>query len=365
LIVGDILEIDQQAIDEVRVIGRVISGKTFSGKEQKLDIPEIYSVQNPSIKKAKKCLLESMQDLDDIALLLSGGKDSRMLGVLLKELGKDVTCYTYIGRHNKYEENELKVSKIVAKKLGFRHSVIDIDWESKEDNGFYDRKMIPEIVKKTDGSPIFQTVLTMSYARPKIQEKILITGDLVTELLDTGEYRPWYHGKDIKRFLFDCEKCIIDTVDDLESYNRLSDMYESTDVNNLLIVRKSDRINRKSVYKDLGWNVFFPALDVDVLSNVFSLPYKFRTDGNLPRMIVKMTNKELYKTRTTRSPFSLKYPLSFHIAYGRVFKTGVNNTPIIGSFNDDIRIIENKHKRERLDNLQWWKFANGVKDEKN
>jgi asparagine synthetase B (glutamine-hydrolysing) len=297
--------------------------------------------------------MDSMQDFDDIALLLSGGKDSRMLACLLKEMGKDVSCYTYIGRHSTYEENELKVAKKVAKKLGFSHETIELNW-----NSYYDTKLIPKIIKAADGVPMFQMVLTMATIRPQISEDMLITGDLVTEYLDTAEYRPWKDGKDIKSVLFNRENLLVKTPEDQQIADQLKSMYDTNDVNTMILVRKSDRIIRAQVYKKLGYKVFHPALDEHVLNHTFSLPMKQRTDGYLARTIVKETDSELFKLRTTRSPFSLRFPLSFHIAYGKIMNTGVNNTPIPGSFDDENAKIENKTEKYRDDNYRWWKSLN-------
>lgn len=344
--------INNQSINEVRVIGREISQKTFSGKNLDYKIPHFDEVKT-SLDDVKKALMDSMQDYDDIALLLSGGKDSRMLACLLKELGKEVACYSYIGRHSKYEENELKVAKKVANILGFRHKKIEINWDA-----YYDRKIIPKIIEASDGVPIFQAFLTMATIRPKIPEKNLITGDLITEFLDTAEYRPWKDGKDIKEVLFKREEVILKTSEDKKIVEKLKDIYEKNDINTLLCLRKSDRIVRAQVYKKLGYKVIHPALDKDVLQYTFSLPMKQKTDGYLARNIIKKTSPKLYKLRNARSPFSLRFPLSFHIAYGKIMNTGVNNTPIKGSFDEQNSKIKNKAEKYRDDNYRWWKFLN-------
>jgi asparagine synthetase B (glutamine-hydrolysing) len=343
----------KESVDETRVVGRELSQKTFSGKKIDYNIPEIKSIPS-SLIHVKEALKLSMQDYDDVALLLSGGKDSRMLAVLLKVLKKDVTCYTYIGRHNKYEENELKVAKRVAERLGFSHKVLELNWKN-----FYDRDTIPNIIKATDGTPIFHTVLTMANIRPGIPQKHLITGDLVTELLDTAEYRPWKDGKEGKVVLFNREKTIVKTDDDKRIVAKLRAMYDAHSLEEMLLLRKTDRIVRAQVYKKLGFKVIHPALDNNVLNHTFSLPLKDRTDGKLMRRIIKRTNPELYKYRTARSPLSLRYPLSVHMAYGKIMGTGVNNTPIQGSFNEKNKKIVDKEEKYRNDNYLWWRHVLG------
>ena len=62
--------INNQSINEVRVIGREISQKTFSGKNLDYKIPHFDEVKT-SLDDVKKALMDSMQDYDDIALLFA------------------------------------------------------------------------------------------------------------------------------------------------------------------------------------------------------------------------------------------------------------------------------------------------------
>ncbi len=57
-----------------------------------------------------------------VALPLSGGFDSRLIGLLLKKAGiQNVTCFTY----GNPEHRETKTSKEIARKLGFRWMIVD------------------------------------------------------------------------------------------------------------------------------------------------------------------------------------------------------------------------------------------------
>jgi len=343
----------EEVVTEVLTVGRELSGKTFSGKPLDYNIPKFDDkfMRLPSIRPVKKALLESLQDYDDVALLLSGGKDSRMLACLLKELGKEVTCYTYIMRHNTYEENELKASKRVARALNYKHRTIDINFKN-----YYNPKLIEKIMKITDGVPLFHSLLTLCTIRPYIEQKHVITGNLITELLDTSEYRPWKDGKDVKRFLFNQERfSSFETY--CETRFKLLKIYGDTPLNELLLLRKSDRIIRERVYDTLNFGVVRPALDKQVLQTAFTLPLNYRTDGYIPRNIIRITNRNLYKLPTARSPFSLRVPLSFHIAYAKLFGQSIDNTPIPGAFNDTLLNLP-KIEKYRLDNVLWWQHVN-------
>jgi len=336
------------AIDEMRIIGREISGRTFSGKKLDYKIPEILDV-NTSYDKIKNNIMEYLDQFDDIALLLSGGKDSRLLACILKAMGKKVKCYTYITRYNKYERNELKVAQNVAHKLGFEHETISWHWDE-----YYDFSKIYNIVSKTDGVPLFHTLLTMAHVRPQIPEHNLITGDLITELWDTMEYRPKIDKSTLKGTLYRREHVITRTPEDAKIVGQLKRLYLDTDNKTLLLILKSDRLIRKQVYDKLKWNVIHPALDAKTLCSVLSLDMKDRTDGNLMRRLIKKINPELYKYRTARSPLSLRFPLSYHIAYSRVMKASVSTTSIPGGHDYEVRRIKNKHERYREDNYRWW-----------
>ena len=341
--------------NEMLTVGRSLSERTLSGTQIDFNIPDFNDNLDTSINLVKRALLEVLDQHDDIALLLSGGKDSRMLACLLKQLNKRPTCYTYILRHNNYEENELNAAKNVAKALNFPHKTLDIPFHK-----FYDRDLITKIITESEGVPKFHSLLTMGNIRPLIPEKYIITGDLITELLDTSEYRPWKDGRYIRRTLFNQEKItrLLPFYKHQSVIHKLQSIYTNTPINLLLLTRKSDRLVRRNIYHKFRWNVIHPALDEDVLSHTFSLPIRKRTDGYLPQKIIKQTNHKLYTMKTARSPFSLRVPLSIHILYAQLFHQSIQNTPIPGQFNNSIK---NKPKLEkyRLDNYLWWKHIHG------
>jgi hypothetical protein len=123
------------------------------------------------------------------------------------------------------------------------------------------------------------------------------------------------------------------------------------------------------LYDKLGYNVCIPAIDHDVIVKTLSLPILQRIDGRLTSRLIKKNNRELYKLRTARSPFSLWFPLSFHIAYSKIFNGAVDN-PMINGFNDYStykQMERNGRKKEEIyreDNLLWWnEIVEGEKNE--
>ena len=121
----------------------------------------------------------------------------------------------------------------------------------------------------------------------------------------------------------------------------------------------------------------------DVLNAAYALPLKERQDGRLIRKMVKRTNKKIYKLPTARSPFSLRWPLWFHMAWSRITnrqKYGNNGVRGRYGFIDKkllmeldyefldkkgIEVLLDKKDREtifRLDNLRQWKNAQMSKE---
>jgi len=361
---------NKQAIIESLVIGRPLDNSSFSDKIHEGEMPRVKPNGNGSIDEVIKHLKNDLEEKakGKVGLLLSGGKDSRMLAVVLKEIGVDTTCYTC---HVYPESAEVKVAQKVAKSLGFEHKFIQLTVGK-----IYNEKYIKEIMKVTDGSPRFQSLLVNMNMRPEFNSDIIFTGDLVTEFLDSGEYRSWKEGQDINKALYEKENLrrVVNEKDYDKALTILKIIYK-LNYNQLLIERKRDRIIRNNQYKKLGINTYQPATNVDVLNAAFSLPLRQRQDGRLIRSIVKKLNKDLYKMPTARSPFSLRWPLWFHIGWSKItHRQKYGNNGVRGryglidkeilmdldyEFLDKERIERklNMNDREtifRLDNLRQW-----------
>lgn len=363
----------EKSVIESLVIGRPLTNLTFSGKTHKGELPGLEPKKNGSIDEVINHLKSDLEKKakGKVGLLLSGGKDSRMLAAILNEIGVDAICYTY---HVFPNCAEVKVAKKVAETLGFEHRYIKLNVDK-----IYKQKAIDEIIKVTDGSPKFQTLLLNTTIKEKLGHDVIITGDLVTEFLDSGEYRSWKDGRNINNALYSKE--IIRKIVKNEYYEKaVFDLKEifTLSFNQLLLERKRDRIIRNHLYKKVGLNFYQPATNPDVLNAAFSLPLKERQDGKLIRKMVKRLNKKLYKLPTARSPFSLRWPLWFHMAWSKVTnrqKYGNNGVRGRYGFIDkellmdldyefldkkEIEILLDKKDREtifRLDNLRQWENA--------
>jgi asparagine synthase (glutamine-hydrolysing) len=83
--------------------------------------------QNQLLEKLNIVSSQLIKNIDDrpVIIPLSGGKDSRLIATWLKDHSvKNVKCFTYGKKYNNFE---WKVSKEVAKRLGFEWKMIDYD----------------------------------------------------------------------------------------------------------------------------------------------------------------------------------------------------------------------------------------------
>jgi len=363
---------NENSITESLVIGRPLTNFSFSNNIHLGEIPKIKPNGNGTINSVIKALKKDLEEnaKGKVGLLLSGGKDSRMLAAIMKDIGLDVICYTY---HAYPNSAEVRIAKKVAKVLDFKHKFIKLNVDK-----IYNQNLIDKIIKITDGSPRFQSLLVNMNMKKVFESDIIVTGDLITEFLDSGEYRSWKDGSNINKALLSKEalrnivneKYYNKAIDDLKEIYKLP-------YNQLLLERKRDRIIRNHQYKKLGINTYQPATNVDVLNLAYSMPLKDRQDGRLIRKIVKIVNKDLYKLPTARSPFSLRFPLWFHIGWSKVtHRQKYGNDGVRGRFgliNKDVLLkdidydfldskkilqyLKNNDRETifRLDNLRQWK----------
>lgn len=330
---------NEEAVKQSLVVGRVLDNSTFSSKIHDVEVPIIKSHSNSTIKKVITHLKYDLTDKANgsVGLLLSGGKDSRMLATILKDIDIDVKCYTY---HTDSNSSEVRVAKKVANSLGFEHKFIRLHI-----NEIYNNHRIKEIIRVTQGAPIFQSLLVNMVIKPKLDSDIIFTGDLITEFFDSGEYRAWKDGNNINKALYFKESFqdIVKKDDYTKIVKKVKDIYKM-DSKQLLVERKRDRIIRNREYIKLGINTYQPAINIETLNEVFSLPLKMRQDGRLIRKIIKGLNKDVYRISTARSPFSLRFPLWFHIGWSKIThrqKYGNNGARGRYGFIDSATLLKN------------------------
>jgi queuosine biosynthesis protein QueC len=364
---------DKKTIIESLVVGRGLTNNTFEqGKKHPYKMPQ-FTIKNDAstdtvINALHEVIEKETKHANKIGLLLSGGKDSRVLAGLAKNLGIEIECLTYRGN-----ENEIKAAQNVAKALNYNCKIIDVPIEH-----FFNKSHIENALDLTQGNPHFFNFVYFFGFKDQLDYDIIFSGEVMTEFMDAGEYR-WYEGKPKEGLLQ--KELYLPLVKEpyySEAIDSLHQIWEKQDLNTFIIERKRDRIIYLNKLKHLI-NLCAPSMDGAVLSEVLSLPLNQRSGSKLTREILKKTSPEIFKLPTGRSPLSLRYPLWIHQAYQRVFKQGTQldywrqglldlNTKEYENINLDFLdfdqmneyISGNKGKSEqiqsliRLENLRQW-----------
>ena len=158
--------------------------------------------------------------------------------------------------------------------------------------------------------------------RHQLDHDVLFCGNLMTEYMDTAEYRI-YEGKNIGKALFGKETILDLTDNHTEVLDRLIDFYTDEDETKIITQRMLDRLVQLHVMKKfINWD--YPVLNDNVLSELFAHPLEQRMNSRLTRNILTRYNRTLYKTPTGRSPLSLRYPLIIHQGYQKVSRRKVS-----------------------------------------
>jgi len=372
--------LNHTAIMESLVLGRPLDNHTFGDTFHDVRIPNIQPPLTGCVADVINAFKTTLRDKTpkDVALLLSGGKDSRMIAGILKELGKNVTCYNY---HTDSQSHETKISQKIAKILGFSFCHIPLNADK-----YYNEDHIQNIIKHTDGSPIFHELLMPLHIKDLIHEDVIITGDLVTEIQDTAEYFYSKHGNNLRHELYHKEKLRNIICED--KYNKvlkkLGEFYFNGRIEEVIVERKRDRIIRNRVLKKMGIDMFLPSIDKQVLDATFAIKLKNRQDGKLVYAMIKKINKDLLKIRTALAPAWVGHSHKIQLAYSKATKNHPSNDGIKGNYGLKISEIKKilpslcekydfiKHEKTldlvkagdkqviyRMDNLRQWEEHHG------
>lgn len=96
------MKVNDNAVAEFLTLGFVLGDDTFregEKAERKVDVPEFETNRNSSISYVEESLKMSIENAvrgkENIAIHLSGGKDTRLIVTLAHSLGIDFTAVTY------------------------------------------------------------------------------------------------------------------------------------------------------------------------------------------------------------------------------------------------------------------------------
>lgn len=136
-----------------------------------------YTIAKEELKNAiKKSVTKRVQGLDKVALLFSGGVDSTLLAVLLKQLNIDITLYT-IGTVN---SQDLKIAKKVAEDIDIPLKTRIIDRDIVEKSFYPTIKTIEDTNLMKIG--VGMTIKLTSQLAKKDNQKVILSGQGADEL---------------------------------------------------------------------------------------------------------------------------------------------------------------------------------------
>lgn len=315
------MDLNEDAITEFLTLQYVLGDHTFrKGEKAKRphDVPKFEVYDGAKISDVEDALKESIQKATKakkkIGFLLSGGKDSRLLLALAKSLDLDLTALSITDREDR---SELAVANQVAEALNVPHEILKLPDSFSPD-------VILEIVKLTDGLVSFIGYIPMYLLKDKLSNfDAVLTGDLVTEIMDMGEYR-WYESKDpikvLKRKHFGAGRILLKEKYLKKVEDKFVSRYKDKTLEEIVIDTeiRNRRIRGLEVMKKMGVPIVAPVLDGKVISATYSLPFEHRIHGRLATSILKKSYPELASIRTTRSMFPLYFPWWVHFGIQKV-----------------------------------------------
>jgi len=308
------MELNREAIAEFLSLGYALDDQTFRlGEETKLKvvIPDIrtYDSTLSDVENTlKESISKSTKGKDKIGVLLSGGKDARLLIGLANSLDLNVTAVTVGDKNNRDEEF---AASNVAKSLNIPFQTIRIPDDIKPN-------LVDEIGKVTDGLISFSSVAPTYLIRKELSDNfdMVLSGNLMTEIMDTCEYR-WYDSKNpsevMKRKHLKGSKVLKN-----DYAKNVEDSFISKYEDNTLeeIILDTEFKNRSrgvlTINKLMNIPLIAPAADKEVISATFSLPLENRINGRLVTEILKKSYPDLAKIRSSKTLLPLFFPWWIH-----------------------------------------------------
>jgi hypothetical protein len=316
------MNLNEDAITEFLTMQYVLGDHTFrKGEKAKrpVDVPKYKLHDDAKTSDVEDALKESIKKAtkgkEKIGFLLSGGKDSRLLLALTKSLGLETTALSITDRPDRAE---LAVAGMVANSLDVPHKILELPDSFSPD-------VITEIIKLTDGLVSFLGYMPYCLLRDELSENfdVILTGDLVTEIMDLCEYR-WYESKDpisvIRHKHFVAGRTLLK-----EEYVQMVDekfvsMYKDKSLDEIILDTeiRNRRIRGLETIKAMGISIAAPVLDGNVIGATFSLPFEKRTHGRLATAMLKESFPKLANIRTSQSVFPLYFPWWVHFGIQRL-----------------------------------------------
>ncbi len=304
------MKINYDAVAEFLTLGFVLGDDTFREGEKAeriIDVPEFETNRNSSVSDVEESLKLSIENAvrgkENVAIQLSGGKDTRLIVTLAHSLGIDFTAVTY----GEKGSVDIKIAKKVAKKIRVQHRISEITPQNFSVDDIY------ETVKATEGLVPFNSFLGRYQSTKKLfpEFDVVLAGSLMSEIMDTWDFKKY--PKDSLEAMKKRWGYLPIVKAEYQSYigDKLKDMYDGKSLEEIL----GDTTIRNLFLRSLGFyiargiNIYPVVLDKEVLSNVYSLPLSKRRNCYLAKKIIKRVKPELLYLPYSYSGYMI--PLAF------------------------------------------------------
>jgi hypothetical protein len=287
-------KINYDAIAEFLTLGFVLGDHTFrmgEKAERIMEIPPFETNRKSTVNNVEESLKNSIEDAvkgkKNIAVHLSGGRDTRLITGLMKSLKIDFTAVTF-GEKNC---TDIIIAKKIAKKLNLRHKIFEITSKDFSINN------INDTVKGVDGLIPFSSMHIGYQFNKKLfpENDIILAGSMMSEIMDTWDFTriqndPLNAMK--KRWNY------LDIVNDEYRHKvdeKLVNMYDNKNLEEIMFDTsiKNGFLRVIDTYTQHGINQYPIVFNKEVISNVYSLPISKRRNGYLSKKILKKISPEL------------------------------------------------------------------------
>lgn len=308
------MELDKESISEFLLLGYVLGDKTFrKGENAKtiIDIPKWDKRENATIADVENALKKSIEkktkNKKRVGVLLSGGKDARLLVSLAKSLNMDVTAVTVGDTENRAEE---KAAAGVAKALNVDHKLVRIPEKVSSD-------IVTELERHTDGLVPFSGLAPVYLIKDQLCKDfdVVLSGNLMTEIMDACELR-WYDSKNpvkvMERKHFQGELLLKDEYLNIAKNNARSRFKDKSFEEIILNIEYKPRMRGIIALNELGVPIVLPVDDEEVISSTFSLPVDKRMNSRLALSVLKKSFPKVARVKSPKTCFPLTYPWWVH-----------------------------------------------------
>jgi len=228
---------------------------------------------------------------------------------LTKSLGLEATALSITDRPDRAE---LAVARMVANSLDVPHKILKLPDSFSPD-------VVTEIVSITDGLISFLGYIPYYLLKDELSKNfdVILTGDLVTEIMDLCEYR-WYESKDpisvIRHKHFSAGRTLLKEEYVKEVDEKFVSMYKGKSLDEVVLDTeiRNRRIRGLETIRAMGIPIDAPVLNGGVIGATFSLPFEKRTHGRLATTMLKESFPKLANIRTSQSVFPLYFPWWVH-----------------------------------------------------